>query len=409
VTRHFLAGADRAYRACMIRRNMPGRRDLLGSPEAGESEEAWMARCERDGGDEKTCAQMWIDSHPVPMKGIPLRPDFAAARERGMDSIARAALAAGRAVADPSAHRALASDRQAQLVLRSPTTPLTTTDAAALQAVKLAFLASLVPISAGAAVLAKSIGLSFDGAGSIGIPALTLPSAGWLGESHSVAVVAGTTSRAATLWPYKIAVAFSVTNELMRNTNAVDLMRQVLLENTAPVLDASLFSAGAEVLGTHPAGLLAGIAPLTATAGGGSVAMLADLKALAAAVAPAAGNAEPILVCAPAQAIAVKMSPRDPMPIFTSSALAAGVVVCVVPPAIASVVEAPRIDVSAESVMHLDSAPSDNIGIPGTPNVVAARSYSVFQTDSVALRLIMNATWALRSASAVAWISNCTW
>jgi hypothetical protein len=43
------------------------------------------------------------------------------------------------------------------------------------------------------------------------------------------------------------------------------------------------------------------------------------------------------------------------------------------------------------------------------PNVVAAPARSLWQTDSIAIRCILDAAWALRSTGAVAWVQSATW
>jgi Phage capsid family len=382
----------------MIRRALPT------PPRPGETESEFLDRCEAAGGTAAGCAQMWTDAQGIAPRGIPLRPDFNAQRERTMTSIARAALVVAKSCRDHYAHQAIRGDRLAELVLRSPVAPTSTADAAALQTIVVAFVASLVPISAAAAVLQRSLQLSFDGAGQIRIPALTLPNAVWKGEGAPIPVSQGVSSPGATIEPYKLATAVALTGELIRNSNAEALVHQVLIENVGPTLDLALFSAVAEAPGIRPGGILNGIAPLAA-----STTMVKDIAQIAEALAPCSGNAGAILVAAPAQYVALTMGAlRSPFPIYQSAALPAGSVIGLVPTAIASVVEAPRIEASSESVMHLDTAPLD-IGLPGTPTTVAARSISMFQADSVAIRFILPATWARRSAAAVAWVQAVTW
>jgi hypothetical protein len=49
------------------------------------------------------------------------------------------------------------------------------------------------------------------------------------------------------------------------------------------------------------------------------------------------------------------------------------------------------------------------IGTAGTPATVAAPARSLFQTDSIALRMIMDVNWTLRRSGVVAWTSSVTW
>jgi hypothetical protein len=380
------------------------RRDLPTPPRPGESESDFLDRCTAAGGTEASCEQMWQDSQGIAPRGIPLRPDFNAQRESSMASIARAILVSARSCTDRSAHQAIRGDRQAQLMLRSAVLPTTTADAVALQQIVVHFVASLTPVSAAAAVLARSLQLSFDGASQIRIPSLVLPNAAWLAEGGPIPISQGVSTPGAAIEPYKLASAFVLTGELIRNSNAESLVRQVLLENVGPTLDLALFSTIAEAPGVRPGGIMAGVAPLAP-----STSMAKDVGQIAEALAPVAGNGGAILVAAPAQYVALSMNAlRVAYPLYQSAALPAGTIVGLAPGAIASVVEAPRIESSSETVVHMDTAPFD-IGTAGTPPTVAARSASMFQTDSVAIRFILPATWARRSAAAVAWVQNVVW
>jgi hypothetical protein len=67
-----------------------------------------------------------------------------------------------------------------------------------------------------------------------------------------------------------------------------------------------------------------------------------------------------------------------------------------------------RISVSEHAVVHQEDTTPLPIGQPG--NIVAAPSRSLWQTDSVAIRCILDAAWALRATGAVAWIqTGITW
>lgn len=55
-----------------------------------------------------------------------------------------------------------------------------------------------------------------------------------------------------------------------------------------------------------------------------------------------------------------------------------------------------------------DSAPAQ-IAVAGTPNVVAAPVRSMFQTDSLALRMILDMNWTMRRAGMVAFVTSVGW
>jgi hypothetical protein len=118
------------------------------------------------------------------------------------------------------------------------------------------------------------------------------------------------------------------------------------------------------------------------------------------------GNSQPVVICAPAQAWVINSLIIDPPPIYTSNALPAGIVVAIVPAAIACAVGTPIISASLETHLHMAAPTTDIVSSPGT---VAAPARSVFQIDSSALRFLMDLTWTRRSASAVAWMQNVNW
>jgi hypothetical protein len=69
--------------------------------------------------------------------------------------------------------------------------------------------------------------------------------------------------------------------------------------------------------------------------------------------------------------------------------------------------DAPRFEVSDQATLHLeDTSPSDITG--GTPSP-ATPVKSMFQTDSMALRLIWPTNWTLRRPGMVSWVTGVTW
>src|SRR5262249_11087434 len=60
------------------------------------------------------------------------------------------------------------------------------------------------------------------------------------------------------------------------------------------------------------------------------------------------------------------------------------------------------------TLLHTDATPTP-ISATGTPNTIAAPVRSLYQTDTIAMRLILPAAWTWRTAGAVAWIQNTTW
>ena len=107
--------------------------------------------------------------------------------------------------------------------------------------------------------------LTFNGAVAISIPSLTLPLVDFVAQGTPIPAIEGT-SAAINLEPYKMAVITSLSGEMLRGSNSEPIVRQVLLDNVGPALDAAMFSDTAAVTEERPAGLLNGIAALTPTA-----------------------------------------------------------------------------------------------------------------------------------------------
>jgi hypothetical protein len=68
----------------------------------------------------------------------------------------------------------------------------------------------------------------------------------------------------------------------------------------------------------------------------------------------------------------------------------------------------PRFTISDSATLHMEDTAPVNIG-SGSPPVVASPAVSMFQTDSLALRLIVDISWCLRAPNSVAWVSETTW
>src|SRR5262249_37299486 len=205
------------------------------------------------------------------------------------------------------------------------------------------------------------------------------------------------TSAGPLLKPYKLAVIAALTGEMMRHSSAEDLVRQVLIESTGPGIDKVLFSANAAIAGERPAGLLNGIAGLTpAAAGAKATAIVDDLQTLGAAVAPVAGNGNIILVASADAAVALvlRLPSSVEWPVLMSSSLAARTVIAIAANAVVSAVEgAPVIEARTEPAIHMADPAAPIVDIGG---ISAQPVMSLFQTDSVALKLTWPISWALR-------------
>jgi len=262
-------------------------------------------------------------------------------------------------------------------------------------------LQNLGPLSAGSKLLRQGIALTFDRNFEIRVPGITVSAsfANWIGERGLIPVHQLPVSPGAILDPRKFATIVTATREMLVSSNAEALIRVVLIDAVAASLDLALFSNTAGDA-TRPPGLLFGAKSETPTAGGGSAAMLGDLATLAADVSPY-GGLDIIYITDPASAVKLTfaMGAQFKIPVLASSGVPAKTLICLAPVALCSASDpAPRLEAARDVALSMDdSAP---VGMP---------SKSMFQTDSVSIRLTMFVSWAMRATGAVAYVPNVTW
>jgi hypothetical protein len=341
----------------------------------------------------------------APPQGIPLRPDVDAMRQANVVNLMRHCFRAANRAINPAETRAAVG-------------PATTTGSG--WADKLAptvvsdFMASLVPLSAGARLLEAAPRVSLDGVGSILFPrrsgAISATAVPWVTEGDPAPVLQFVLD-AATLDSAKKLIAIVVmTRELMEHSSANVVMRRLLAENVAAALDASLFSNVASST-SRPAGILNGVTALTAaTAGAG--AMATDLSALAKALAPVTTGL--VFVAHPAQAAMINLNRGVTYPnveVWPTLGVAAGTVIALDPAAFVSAFgPEPEISASTETLLHMESTTPLPFatGAQGS-GVLATPARSMFQVDAVALKIKLRASWAWRTAGAVAWVASTNW
>ena len=323
-----------------------------------------------------------------------------------------------------------------QWTQRASTVPATTTltgwAAELSQQTYTAFMESLYPLAIFPRLSAMGLTLAFGPYGKIIIPtrATTPTIAGsFVGEGLPIPVRQGLfTSQ--TLTPKKMAVITVWTRELSEHSvPAIEgLLRSAVQEDTAIALDAVLLDANASTV-VRPAGILNGLTGQTPTAGGGFTALTGDIKNLTGALLTGTkGNVRsPAFLMNPQQvnSIGLTAAPgagvfpfRDEIgqkrlsgwPVIDSGTVPLGTVIVIDAADFVSVGgEAPRFEISDQTTLHMDDTTPLDIGTAGTPPVVAAPVKSMFQTDSLALRLILPTNWVIRRAGVVAYVSGVTW
>lgn len=324
-------------------------------------------------------------------------------------SIARAAVAHGLARMDRSksaeqhAKERWPFDEDAHLITRAATVPLDMTNTAALVQVALATLPMLQPFSAAAQLFERGLTVALTReSGAFTVPNLGLVQVAFVADGKPKPVVQGA-STGARIDPHKIAGITVVSSELFAQPSIEPVMQRMLSESTGPALDAVVFSnqAGSAA---HPPGLLNGIAGLTPTAAAGNKTdiFLSDLQALVAAIGPVAGASPVVFIMNPAQAISMQYrSFLNVTPIMlTSSYVAMGTIIAVAVNAVVSAMGVPTFETNTQATLSMNDTAT---AWPGGP--VA----SMFQTASVAIKMILDVSWALRSTQGVAWMAGVNW
>jgi HK97 family phage major capsid protein len=294
------------------------------------------------------------------------------------------------------------------------------------------FMETLLPKSVFPRLSAAGLGLTFGRNGKIIIPTRSrTPSiaGSFVGEGQPIPVRQGAfTSQ--TLTPKKMAVITTWTREIDEHSvPAIEgLLRAAIGEDTAISLDAILLDANPATL-VRPAGILNGVSGLTPTAGGGFTAVIGDIKQLTGAlITGTLGNVRnPVWLMNPQQVnslglVAMPGFGAFPFraevaagnlggwPIIDAGTVPLGTVIAMDAADYVSVTgDGPRFEISDQATLHLEDTSPTDITTTGTPPVAAFPVKSMFQTDSLALRLILPINWTIRRPGTVAWVAGVTW
>ena len=323
------------------------------------------------------------------------------------------------------------------LTLKAASAPAMTTvtgwAAELVQQIVTDLMPTLLPSAVYPTLSSLGLQLTFGRNGRIIIPtrSLTPTVAGsFVGEGAPIPVrQAAFTSQ--TLTPKKMAVISTWTREMDEHSiPAIEgLLREAIQQDTAVSIDSVLLDTNAATA-IRPAGLRNGIVGLTPTAGGGFDALIGDLKGLTGAILTATnGNIRNmVFIMNPQQALSIGfIQPPNPSglfpfrdeinnnrlngrPLIQSGTVPLGTVICLDAADYVSINgDTPRFEISDQATLHMEDTSPANIGSAGTPPVVAAPVQSMFQTDSLALRLILPMNWAMRRQGVVAWVAGVTW
>src|SRR5262249_10881916 len=305
-------------------------------------------------------------------------------------------------------------------ILRSASAPAETATAGWAQEIARVaifdMIQSITSLSAAAEVITRGLKLNMDGLGTTRVPGRVVNPAqagAWIAEGNPAPARALSFPNAASLQPRRLSVLYPYSGEQAESSNIENIVKQTMSESSGLALDAQMFSATAGDA-SKPAGLLAGVAPLTPTALTGTTtpaqAAATDIGNLFAALAAQGAGKTAVLVASPPQAKRLEFiaGPKFPPDIITSPVRPAGVLIAL---EIASFVSgfpaAPTFRVSNVAAYHAeDTAPQQITGGPPSPAVPVR---SLFQTDSIGLYMDVWGSWGFRAPGHAQWLSAVTW
>ena len=235
-----------------------------------------------------------------------------------------------------------------------------------------------------------------------------------------------------TLSPTKLAIISTFSEEMATYgmPSIEGIIRQAMSNDTGIALNTYLIDNVAASAGVRPAGLLNGVTPITASVlTPAPAAMIADLKALVAAITAAGGGGRgPIAVLVnPAQALALSFAQTTTgnflfqdqaqaaskfgIRFIVSATVPAGRVIAVDAADFATAMgDTPRFAVSTEATLHEEDTTPLALGTGAQGSgVLAVPMRSLFQTDAVAIRMSLYVSWVMRRALMVQTIAAVTW
>jgi HK97 family phage major capsid protein len=322
-----------------------------------------------------------------------------------------------------------------ELVLRAASAPAMTTVAGWAQELVQTKWTDLMPLLMPKAIFtglsAKGLALTFGPMGKIIIPTRnrTPTIAGsFVGEGAAIPVRQGAFS-SQTLTPKKVAVISTWTREMSEHSTPQieGIIREAIQQDTSVAVDTVLIDTNPATT-IRPQGLLNGVTVTTATAGGGLAALIGDITSLINALSTNLyGNLRtPVWLVNQTDMLRASLTMAPNTGIFPfRDEIARGTLNTIpfiesatIPPKTMIIVDAadfvtvggegPRLEISDQATLHFeDTTPADLV--TGSPGVVATPQKSLWQTDSIALRMVMPLNWVNRRPGTVAWTQAVTW
>lgn len=318
------------------------------------------------------------------------------------------------------------------LVLRTATVPATTTLAGwAAELVNTSvqdFMDSLMPMSVYPKLAALGQRFTFGRNGILSIPsrASTPTVAGGFVAEGSAIPVKQAAFASTTLTPKKMGVITTFTRQIAEHsTPAIEqMLRQAMQEDTAVALDTVLLDATAAST-TRPAGLRNGVSALTANSSGTTAfdKMVLDLKQLLAVLTAANSLRAPVFIMNPSNALSISLLQNaggdfpfkqeinggmwGGYPVILSTTQTLATIILLDAADFVSVTgDDPRFDVSDQAVLHMEDTSPQAIGVSGSATLPIR---SLWQTDSIGLRMMLDLNWAMRRTGVTTYVPSIAW
>jgi hypothetical protein len=254
-------------------------------------------------------------------------------------------------------------------------------------------------------VLKSSLVLNWDGAGIIGVPGLTAGygNAGFIAEGAPIPVKQLPVTPAL-IHPHKLAAIAALTREMVESSNAEALIGDALMIAAGRMLDEVLFDANPETA-QRPAGLRLGVVATTPSAATDPyTAFTENVAALVDAMAPVGGNGPYIIVASPGRAAQMNLYfvGETGIEVLGSNACVNDMLgIC--PAALATALSPdPEVESATAGTLVMDDT------TPGLPGVAGQPEKSLWQTDSLAIKMRWPVSWAMRDPRGFAWMTP-TW
>lgn len=243
----------------------------------------------------------------------------------------------------------------------------------------------------------------------------------WVGESKPIPVTTADFFNIA-LTPLKVAALAVISVELMRNSTpaAEQLVRDSLINASAQRIDTTFLSTAAAVSGVSPAGILNGVSAKS-SAGSDNTGLKLDVKALYADFIAAKNASDLYFVMNQSLAKSIQLMENTlGLPAFpgitanggtllgdnvvTGNNVNAAHLILLKPSDIYKIDErGVEVSMSRDAMIEMNSVPT---GASDTPVAASATPVSMFQTDSVAIKVVTPINFAKRRASAVQYVSD---